>query len=288
MIGRALIIGVLCAGMAVAQAPSSPIGATPAKHLAFDVVSIRQDQNAPNRMGPPVFGPTPDGYRMINMPLPIAIMSAYEPKAGNGALFTPDTLVGLPDWAMQERFDIDAKVAEENMADWQNPARQPAMLREMLQSLLADRCKLAVHRDEKDTSIYLLVVGKNGPKFKETNPADPVPVGVTLPGGAVMAPVGNGMQMHGATMGTLTTLLSSIGRLGRPIQDKTGLTGRYDIVIQQPDMGPAAGGPGEGAARPDPTSIVMSVVEGMGLKLEPSKGQTETLVIDHMEKPSEN
>jgi uncharacterized protein (TIGR03435 family) len=277
---------------AMAQAPPAPKDAAPAKQLAFDVVSIRQNQSAPNRNGLPVFGPTADGYRIINMPLAIAIITAYEPQAGNGALFDPDTLVGLPDWAKQTRFDLVAKVAEEDLTDWQNPAKQPAMLRDMLQSLLVDRCKLAVHRDMKDTSVYLLVVGKNGPKFKESNPADPVPPGITLPGGAVMAQSGNAMKMYGATMGILTTMLSSMGNLGRPIQDKTGLTGRYDIVIQPPDMGPppgGPGGPGEGAsAPPDRTSMVMSVVEGLGLKLESSKGESETLVIDHIEKPSEN
>ena len=249
MIGRALIVGVLGAGMAMGQATSAPTpaAAKPAKPLAFDVVSIRQNQNPPNRMGPPVFGATADGYRMENMPLAFAILSAYEPQGGNGALFMPNDISGLPDWAMQDRFDIVAKVAAEDMAEWQKPAMQKAMLQAMLQAMLADRCKLVVHRVTKDTSVSLLVVGKNGPKFKETNPADPVPAGVTLPSGAVVVQSGNGMKMYNAPIGLLTTMLASMGNLGHPIQDKTGLTGRYDILLRSPEMGPA---PGEDASDP--------------------------------------
>ncbi len=227
---------------------------------------------------------------MVNMPLAFVILSAYEPQGGNGALFTPDRLQGMPDWVMRDRYDVSAKVSDEDLPEWQKPAAQKPMLQAMLQAMLADRCKMAVHREMKDASVYLLVVGKNGPKFKESDPADPPPPGVTLPGGAVVAQQsGTTMKLYRANMGLLTTMLTSMASTGRPIQDKTGLTGKYDIVIQQPDMGPPAGGAADGAsAPPDRLSMVMSVVEGLGLKLESSKGQTEMLVIDHIEKPSDN
>jgi uncharacterized protein (TIGR03435 family) len=67
--------------------------------------------------------------------------------------------------------------------------------------------------------------------------------------------------------------------VGRPIQDKTGLTGKYDLVMKrQDDMGSAS----------DPDSAMRSILNDLGLKLESTKGQVETLVIDHMERPSEN
>jgi len=161
----------------------------------------------------------------------------------------------------------------------------------MLQAMLAERCKLAVHREMKDTSVYFLTVGKGGPKFKEVNPADAAPAGVTLPGGAVLAQSNDGMRMYDTTIGLVTTMLSSMGGmggLGRPALDKTGLTGRYDIVIKRQDMMSPPAAPGEASAPPDPVSMVMSVADSLGLKLEPGKGQMETLVIDHIEKPSEN
>jgi uncharacterized protein (TIGR03435 family) len=299
MIGRIAAVGLVCAGMAMGQAAPAPqtaaTGAAPAKPLTFDVVSIRQNTSAPNQMGPPVFGPTSDGYRMVNMPLAFAIMTAYVPQSGGGALYNPNTdLRGLPPWGMQDRYDIVAKVSEEDLPEWQKPAAQTLMLQTMLQAMLAERCKLAVHREFKDASVYFLTVGKGGPKFKETDPTVPVPAGVTIPGGAVLVESGDGMKMYNTTIGLLTTMLSSIGGmggLGRPVLDKTGLTGRYDIIIRRQDMMPPPApptAPGDAGAPPDPAAMVMSVADVLGLKLAPGKGQMETLVIDHMEKPSEN
>jgi uncharacterized protein (TIGR03435 family) len=170
------------------------------------------------------------------------------------------------------------------------------MLQAMLQAMLADRCKLAVHRELKDASVYFLTVAKGGPKFKETDPTVPLPAGVTIPGGAVLVESSDGMKMYNATMGLVTTLLSSMGNgmvrnEGRPVLDKTGLAGRYDIVIKRQDMMPPPApptAPGDAGAPPDPASMVMTIADALGLKLAPGKGQMETLVIDHIEKPSEN
>jgi uncharacterized protein (TIGR03435 family) len=286
MIGKALVAGVVGVGMAMGQAPSAPKkDAVPAKHLAFDVVSIRQNQSLQYQSGPGKYGPTPDGYRMTSAWLVLVIMTAYPPQTGGGALFTPDRLTGLPDWATRDRFDIDAKVAAEDLPEWQKPARQTAMLQAMLQALLAERCKIVVHRESKDSSVYLLEVGKSGPKFKATDPAVAHPPGRTLPGGAILVPGDRGaMHLYGVSMGMLATLLDSlgVGDLGRPIQDKTGLAGLYDVEIPSQDMGAADG------QSLDPSEKVFATVNALGLKLESSKSSVETLVIDHMERPSEN
>jgi uncharacterized protein (TIGR03435 family) len=277
--------------MAAGQTATAPVaaGTHAPKPLAFDVVSIKQNVSTGQRTGPPQFGPTPDGYRMTNMPLAVVIVTAYPPTMGNGIIM-PDHVLGLPDWATRERYDIDAKVAQEDLAQWQKPAEQTAMLEAMLQSLLVDRCNLLIHRDSKDSSVYLLVVAKGGPKFKETDPAATHPAGMTLPDGATVVPSDNGdIKMYGTSMGMLATLLGSMGGpgIGRSIQDRTGLTGRYDIVIPRPDMGGGPGGPdGEGGA--DRSGMVFSVVDALGLKLESGKSSVETLVVDHVERPSEN
>lgn len=298
MIGRILLVGIVSAGIAVAQtaAPpaAAPPAAAPAKALAFDVVSIRQNQAADTqrRNGPPQFGPTADGYRMVAGPLLLPIITAYVPQTG-AAAFMPNQIKGLPDWVMRDSYDIDARVSEEDIAEWQKPASQKTMLPAMMQTLLEDRFKLAVHRDIKDAPVYLLTVGKGGPKFKETDPTVEHPEGMKLPWGGVIVQSGRNATLYGTSMASLATLLSSFGgpgATGRQIQDKTGLTGRYDIVINPPDMGPPPSSPGDagGAAAFDPVSMIFTMAEGLGLKLESGKQPVETLVIDHIEKPSEN
>jgi uncharacterized protein (TIGR03435 family) len=205
------------------------------------------------------------------------------------ASFTLDQIVGLPDWVMHDRYDIDAKVGAEDLPEWQKPATQPAMLQAMLQSLLEDRCKLATHREVKEVAVYSLVAGKSGPKFKPSDLDQTHPDGVTLPWGGVLVPAEGGMHLYGATMKSLAALLSQFGHLGRTIQDNTGLTGKYDLVIRRPDMGPAPSEqPGAAASPPDPSEAIFSMVDSLGLKLESTRAPVETLVIDHVERPSEN
>jgi bla regulator protein BlaR1 len=275
--------------------------ATDAKPLAFDIVSIRQNVSQPSvpMMGPPQFGPTADGYRATNMPFVLPILTAYVPSTGGAAFFTEDRVVGLPSWVTQERYDIDAKVSEEDMAEWQKPGSQLAMLQAMLRTMLEDRCKLVVHREVKEVAVYSLVVGKNGPKFKETDPTVEHAGGMKLPWGGVIMPGNGTINMYGVSMASLASFMTGIMNAGRPVQDKTGLTGRYDIVMKPPQMGGGpgdagggAGGGGGGIAGPavaDPGSSMMSVIQDqLGLKLVPEKANAETLVIDHMERPSAN
>jgi uncharacterized protein (TIGR03435 family) len=259
--------------------------------MAFDVVSIRQNLAGPGP-GLPQFGPTADGYRAANSPMILLIETAYLPTTG-ATTFTRAQVSGLPDWASQDNFAIDAKVSEEELPDWHNPDKRPAMLRAMLQALLVDRCKLVVHREVKEVPVYSLVVGKNGPKFKPTNP-DETHEGVKLPFGGILSPnpKGIGMTLYAAPMTSLAAIMSSLGRMGtgRPIEDKTGLTGLYDIVLTQGggiDVERRSAQDASAASDPGGNSAA-AMAEALGLKLESNKAPVETLVIDHMERPSEN
>ncbi len=306
MVGKIVAAGLVCAGMAAGQTAAAPQASSaqaasthvsesrpgapaPAKAYAFDVVSIRQNIST-QQNGMPQFGPTPDGYRMTNMPMMLAIMTAFVPQTDGAVFFTQSDVKGLPDW-MYERYDIDARISDEDRAAWQNPEMQKAMLQAMLQAMLADRCKLAVHREVKEVAVYSLVVAKGGPKFKETDPTVEHPDGIKLPWGGVLVESKDSMSLYGSSMASLATLLSSIGGngAGRQIQDKTGLTGWYDIVLKRPQQSapPAAQQGGPEASDPG-GSIIYSMVGDLGLKLEPTKGQVETLVIDHIERPSAN
>jgi len=295
MMGRLSLAMLLGAGIAAGQPPAvtGAAPAVPAKVLAFDVVSIRQNMSAAaqRRNGPPQFGPTADGYRMVGGPLLLPIITAYVPQTG-AAAFMGDQIKGLPDWVMRDAYDIDAKVSEEDMAEWQKPESQKTMLQSMLQSLLEDRFKLKVHREIKDEPVYLLTVGKGGPKFKESDPTVAHPDGMKLPWGGVLVQSKGTPMLYDTSMASLATLLSEMGGrgAGRQVEDKTGLTGRYDITIKPPDMGPPPSSPGDagGAAASDPASMLFTLVEGLGLKLESGKQPVETLVIDHIERPSQN
>ncbi len=88
---------------------------------------------------------------------------AYVPTTNDAMIYTVGTLAGIPDWMGTERYSIDAKVSEPDIAAWQNPATQPAMLRPMMQAMLADRCKLAVHRASREVPVSSPVGRQNRP-----------------------------------------------------------------------------------------------------------------------------
>jgi len=303
MIGKVLAVGLVCAGMAMGQTATAPVASTaavdpaasgaaaaPAKAYTFDVVSIRQN-NTPLRgqRGIPQSGPTADGYRLTNDNLLLVLLAAYVPQAGGATFYGLAQIKGIPDWS--ERYDIDARISDADRAAWQNPAEQKVMLQAMLQAMLADRCKLAVHREIKEVPVYSLVVAKGGPKFKETDPTVEHPAGYKLPWGGEITMTfsndGGSYKMYGISMASFATWFSSWA--GRPVQDKTGLTGKYDLTMKQPALsGPSPGEQQDETASDPGGSASYSMVKDLGLKLESAKGQVETLVIDHMERPSEN
>jgi uncharacterized protein (TIGR03435 family) len=151
-------------------------------------------------------------------------------------------------------YDIVAKAEGEG-----TPTR--AEFRQMLQSLLADRFKLEVHREMKEMPVYALVVGKNGPKLKESAPdADPwAHTGVSGRNYEVTMPK--------ATMEGLVKEISNAAFLDRPVLDKTGLTGTYDIRLTYTPENRMSRGP-----EPDlDVSIFTAVQEQLGLRLVQQK-----------------
>ena len=281
MVARLGLACALCGGLAVGQSPTAADAAAK-KPLAFEVVSIRQ--NVADR---PVdgFGATPDGFRMVNVSLSRLILSEYVPQSGAALFWSPK---GFPAWVGQERYDIEAKVSEADLPQWQNPSLQPAMLNAMLQQLLADRCHLVVHRVFDDAAVYYLDVGKGGPKFKASDPNHLYPPGTEsrYPGGGVVVPESGGIRhFYGAPMTLLASFLTNLNLGGRPVLDRTGLTGRYDFLLPSGWTAGMPAAPGE-ASEPGPS--LQSVVEDLGLKLVPAQGKVENLVLDHIDKPSEN
>ena len=195
------------------------------------------------------------------------------------------------DWMESVRFDMSAKIPEGTTTE---------QFRLMLQNFLAERFKLACHREKKDVPGYSLVVAKNGPKFKESGPVPPAedpdrppakpspmkrgedgyPV---LPAGrdSTMAVMyGYASQRFGDA--TMEHLAMNLGfQLRAPVVDATGLKGKYDFSLRwvMDRMGvPDDAGP----------NLLRAVQEQLGLKLESSKGPVQVLIIDSVAMPSEN
>jgi uncharacterized protein (TIGR03435 family) len=191
---------------------------------------------------------------------------------------------GGPAWIDSDRYRIDAKPSV--------PQVRAMMGGPMLQALLEGRFKLKIHRERKEIPVYALVVAKGGPKLEATKeggctPADttqgppPIVPGQPLPCGYVgEARGGDGIEAIGVTMASICQIFSI--QLHRPIIDKTGIAGRFNYNL--PFNTPPPGAPGndeqfEGA---------MAALQTLGLKVESAKGTAEFIVIDHIERPSEN
>ena len=167
----------------------------------------------------------------------------------------------------------------------------------MLQALLADRCKLTLHRETKDLPVYALAIAENGPKLQEAKPGDTYANGIKGPNGHPGGP-GNIRMGRGTLTGQALSMADFVralsDQLGRPVLDKTGLTGRYDLNLQwTPDdsqlpMFKATGTPSASQSAASGSSLFTTMQDQLGLKLESQDSPVEILVIDHVEKPSEN
>ncbi|MBV8844352.1 MAG: TIGR03435 family protein [Bryobacterales bacterium] len=237
------------------------------------------------RGGPGTADPTLVVY--TNLRLKDLLLTAYGLK---------DYQVAGPDWLDTERYDIVAKVPP-------NASKDQFAL--MLQSLLVERFKLITHHESKELPLYNLVVAKNGPRMKAwadhpstlqpTAPAGPPTLGTdgfpqVLPGHFAILVVNghNRLTASKLSVGKLADMLAS--QLGRPVLDKTGLTGEYDYRLEFSPEGLGRGVPA--AATPDDQDVVSlfgAVQEQLGLKLTKGQGTIDVMVIDHAQKvPIEN
>jgi uncharacterized protein (TIGR03435 family) len=215
----------------------------------FEVASVKPNPSGSGHSDTDVDG---NLLRMNNVTLKACITWAFR---------MTDSQVYGPEWLASERFNIVAKA--------ESGKPQP----EMLASVLAERFKLAAHRETKELTLYALVVTKNGPKLKKVDPGED---DTTSRRGHLTA--------TRVSMGGLARFLAGPNvRLGRPVVDKTGLDGVFDFNL---DWSPE--GSTEKAADALP-SIFIALQEQLGLKLESQKGPVEVLVVDHVEKvPTEN
>jgi uncharacterized protein (TIGR03435 family) len=252
MVSRGVAIGfLLSAACAFAQ-------------TSFDVASIKPSKLSGEGRNRDIITANPGALTMQNVSLKSALQWAYGMK---------EYQVSGPAWIGDERYNISAKAAE--------PVGE-AQVRAMLQKLLADRFKIALHHERKDLPIYALLVAKNGPKLTRGNPD----------GKSELQPKGMSLTAKDTSMSEVADLLTQIAtRLNLPpALDMTGLKGRYNFTVDASDFLQSIGA---GNVAPDPAAIITGVSEilqeQLGLKAVLRKTPTDVVVVDRAEKlPTEN
>lgn len=267
-------------GLVLALAVTSPLCAQ-LSGLHFEVASIRLSKNPEPGGNVDI---KPGRFRGKDLALQWLILTAYRIRS--------DDLSGdLPNWTISERYDIDAET--------DGPAKEDQVLL-ALQNLLADRFHLKLHREVRQEPVYLLTVAKSGVKMP---PGGCVPRKQDLPNecysarneGLIETLDWRGVALsapQGVAYRSLVWALS--GALHRPVIDKTGLTGAFDVHLRwarEPQTPFFARG--DSSKLPDPAelgvpSIFDAVEKQLGLKLESGRGPVEHMIVDHVEKPDEN
>ena len=251
----------------IANAQDAPI------QPKFEVASVKRTDRC--FAGNPSIDP--GSVTLKGVPLKPVLMEAFKVKM--------DQIQG-PSWLDTDCFDISAKMPEGATRD-QLPA--------MLQALLTERFKLVAHKEDRPRSGYALVVDKGGPKFKEDDPN-------TNFMGSHAGQMFFGAPGHGAVKGVMTMagLAGYLSTQGYgPVQDATGLTGKYDIDLTwTPDKAfeqravdaTASAATPLGADIPAPEANLFAALrDQLGLKLERHSVQVQFVMIDHIERiPTEN
>ncbi len=263
-------LGVLAVG--VVSVGLRPVAAQTARALKFDVVSVKP------HAGPGVIKIiyTSDGFSAENAPLGAVVREALDTVRS-------EQVEGMPDWVRSARYDITAKVAETDAAAFGKLSKEEKD--SMVQEVLAERFGLKFHTTSREMPVYALVIAKSGLKMKEAHAGDAYGNGFKdrngTASGAGLLWLGPGHLIgQGASMETLVSMLG--GDLDRMVIDKTGLMGRYDFELQFADANTGA------AADTARASAFTEVEEKLGLRLEPAKGPVEFVVVDRIERPTEN
>lgn len=254
---------------------------------SFEVATVKPWQRP---VVPPPPPPPPPGANMPAHPVPARI------APGRGGAQTSDhvhmiltarELIGyaydlplgfesrvlnLPAWANSDDFEVQAKIDDAQFAALQklSPYDQRTQMKLMSQSLLVDRFHLQVHFEKRDVSAFELIVAKGGPKLTPASP-DEKPM------------LSEGNNTIRARAITLSQFIHSPFLGSREIVDRTGLTGAYDFTLtySQP-TNPEDTGAG------DLPSLFTAVQQQLGLRLDPTRAPVEFILIDHIERPSEN
>lgn len=249
---------------------SCPIAWSQPAAPAFEVASIKVHEFPPGMTGLQVGGPSAlqiSGNRVTTSgSLATFIMGAYGMRL--------HTVSGGPEWTDRDGnpvvFDIQAKAEGDGVLS-------PQQARLMMQTLLADRFHVKFHRESREMPAYALVVDKNGPKLQAAAPDTESKASGTFSRGIWKSTYTN------ISMADLVGRIAS--NFDRPVFDKTGLQGGYDITLEyRRNLKDLSAGVPVGEAGP----TIYTALQKVGLKVVSAKEPVEIIVIDHAEKPSEN
>jgi uncharacterized protein (TIGR03435 family) len=245
----------VCSALAIA-ASFAQVPASRSEPPRFEVASIRPS-NPEEAAGDSGCQTTSGLVRCINVTLKRCIVGAY--------VVGPDRVLGGPDWADTDHFQITARAGQ--------PIDDDKALMALLQTLLAERFKLALHRESRRGEAMVLEVAKNGPKLQ--------------PAGDAIFTYDNRHDRLDATM-TMAGFAEILSRnLNLPVMDRTGLTGAFNFTLHwNPDSAGAL--ERDDAATALRSEVSNAIAKQLGLTLKSKQMPVEMLVIDHAEKPSEN
>lgn len=281
-VGLAVLLGLALPAGAGAQLLRAPEGTAP----SFEVATVRPSRSDGGFVN---YQLSTARFHAENATVAELIKFAYNVK-------TDDQLPKDPGWIRTEKFDIDAKADDAEVAAMGKllPEEKFERFRLMMQSLLADRFKLKVSTQMKEIPVYALVVAKDGPHLTEAkvSPEETMHHMPTLAGGSK-----GELKAGMVSMTMFTWWLSGRADTGnRVVIDATGLKGSYDFTLNwTPDSGPAAEGAGGGQGQAGAPAVesagpgfITALEEQLGLKLESRKAPVEVLLIDQVERPSPN
>ena len=279
----ARVLVLACAAVAIA-------GGQTATPIAFEVASVKAtkvDGSTPRTF--PGFLP---GGRFVSRGIPLRFVIAAAWNVGGRSV----RLSGGPAWvnSVENVYDIEAKAPQGSL-----PAGLPSnvryqRMRQMLQSLLEERFKLKIRSENKELSVYAVVVGKNGPKLEKAG-LEEKDCSETAEAGTACHMVlgGQGRGLHGKAVSVPDILGFVENWTDRPLVDKTGLQRLFKVDTRgwrdiQPGPEPAAGAKGEDGSDLGDIPTLFTMFEQLGLRLVSQKGTVEVFVIERVERPSEN
>jgi uncharacterized protein (TIGR03435 family) len=242
----------------------------------FDAVSIKRNRGG----GPTSFSNPPGAFTMTGGTTLILILQAY-------GRFPSSRIEGLPAWVRDEGYDVTARASGELPFEQRGPS---------MQALLADRFKLKTHTETRTVEAYALVLARPdrslGPQARPAvvdclaraqaersgSPVAPLPA-ANANGIVPCTTRWNRGEMRAGSMSMSNLTLSLGGLTGRLVVDRTGLTGSFEMSMSHADADVL------GDVRP---SLFTALQEQLGLKLEPTSAQTEYLIVDRIERPTED
>ncbi|MBS1854195.1 MAG: TIGR03435 family protein [Acidobacteria bacterium] len=263
------------------QAPASNQTKERQEHQQNSVASIKPAKPGDRRRPGMEF--LPGGrFRLTNMPLFVVLATAYQiPFQSREAL--EQRIRGIPDWMFAVPYDMEVVATGQAPPATAAKARNER-IRLMLQSLLADRLQLRIRRESTEMAVYALMVGSRGIKLErakvsERDCAEAAPFGsLDLPAPGChqfLGGSGRGLRGTAVDLADLAAYVSNWSEL--PVIDQTGLSGLYQIQTE-----------GWGSSQDSSGRTLDEVLDSLGLKLARKKARLEVLVIEHVERPSEN